>query len=197
MRSPPATGPPSRAASPPGSTTTNFDERGVQRTTLAARIRGEREAPPPQPAGAVRVEQAPAPSPELLAAVAGLVGELSSSAAPPDAELLRSILASPACRLLLARDEAGALLGMLTLVVFPIPTGVRAWIEDVVVATAARGRGVGELLNREALRLAAQLGARSVDLTSRPSREAANRLYAKLGFEPRETNVYRHSGRSR
>ena len=86
---------------------------------------------------------------------------------------------------------------MLTLVVFPIPTGVRAWIEDVVVTTAARGRGVGELLNREALRLAAQLGARSVDLTSRPSREAANRLYAKLGFERRETNVYRHSGRSR
>jgi RimJ/RimL family protein N-acetyltransferase/prolyl-tRNA editing enzyme YbaK/EbsC (Cys-tRNA(Pro) deacylase) len=176
----------------------NFDERGVQRTTLAARIRAAREAPPPQPLpGALRVEQALAPSPELLAGVAALVGELSSSAAPPDAELLRSIIASPACRLLLARDEAGVLLGMLTLVVFPIPTGVRAWIEDVVVATSARGRGVGELLNREALRLAAQLGARSVDLTSRPSREAANRLYAKLGFEPRETNVYRHSGHAR
>ena len=72
---------------------------------------------------------------------------------------------------------------------------MRAWIEDVVVTAAARGRGVGELLNREALRLARELGARTVDLTSRPEREAANRLYAKLGFERRETNVYRHSAR--
>jgi ribosomal protein S18 acetylase RimI-like enzyme len=79
-------------------------------------------------------------------------------------------------------------------VVFRIPTGVRAWIEDVVVDDAARGKGVGEALNRAALELAGRLGARTVDLTSRPSREAANRLYQRLGFVARDTNVYRHSG---
>ena len=81
---------------------------------------------------------------------------------------------------------------MLTLVVFRIPTGVRAWIEDVVVDAAVRGRGVGEALSQAALTRAAAAGARTVDLTSRPSREAANRLYRRLGFVPRETNLYRY-----
>ncbi len=75
---------------------------------------------------------------------------------------------------------------------FRIPTGMRAWIEDVVVDEAARGQGVGEALNREALRLAKERGAITVDLTSRPSREAANRMYQRLGFTQRETNVYRY-----
>jgi ribosomal protein S18 acetylase RimI-like enzyme len=144
------------------------------------------------PAG-VRVEEAVAASPELVEAVGRLTAELSSSAAAPTARHVAAIVESPACRLLIARDGTGAIVGMLTLVVFPIPTGIRAWIEDVVVGETARGGGVGELLNREALALAAALGARTVDLTSRPSREAANRLYARLGFERRETNVYRHS----
>ena len=81
----------------------------------------------------------------------------------------------------------------MTLVVFRIPTGMRAWIEDVVVDGDARGRGVGETLNRRAIELAYGLGASTVDLTSRPSREAANRLYQRLGFELRSTNVYRHN----
>jgi ribosomal protein S18 acetylase RimI-like enzyme len=76
---------------------------------------------------------------------------------------------------------------------FRIPTGVRAWIEDVVVDEEARGHGVGELLNRAALDLARELGAKTVDLTSRPSREAANRLYQRIGFVARDTNVYRYS----
>jgi ribosomal protein S18 acetylase RimI-like enzyme len=82
-------------------------------------------------------------------------------------------------------------IGTLTLALFRIPTGVRAWIEDVVVDEAARGRGAGEALTREALRLAEEAGARTVDLTSRPEREAANRLYQRLGFERRGTSVYR------
>jgi ribosomal protein S18 acetylase RimI-like enzyme len=143
-------------------------------------------------ADAVRVEEAVAVSGELVAAVAKLVGQLSSSARPPTAAALEQIVSSPASRLLLARDPAGRVIGMLTLVVFPIPTGMRAWIEDVVVDRDARGQGVGALLTQEALRLAGAHGARTVDLTSRPSREAANRLYARLGFELRETNVYRH-----
>ena len=143
-------------------------------------------------ADAVRIGEAAAVSGELVAAVAHLVGQLSSSARPPTAAALEQIVASPASRLLLARDAAGRVIGMLTLVVFPIPTGMRAWIEDVVVDRDARGQGVGALLTQEALRLAGAHGARTVDLTSRPGREAANRLYARLGFELRETNVYRH-----
>lgn len=79
----------------------------------------------------------------------------------------------------------------MVLVMFPLPTGNRAWIEDVVVDEVARGAGVGELLNRHAIELATQAGARTVDLTSRPSRAAANRLYQRLGFVTRETTVYR------
>jgi ribosomal protein S18 acetylase RimI-like enzyme len=140
----------------------------------------------------VSIEEAAAVSSELVAAVAALVGQLSPSARAPTPAELEAIVASPASRLLLARDGDGRVIGMLTLVLFPIPTGIRAWIEDVVVDADARGRGVGALLTRAALRLAAAHGARTVDLTSRPGREAANRLYAKLGFALRATNVYRY-----
>jgi ribosomal protein S18 acetylase RimI-like enzyme len=82
--------------------------------------------------------------------------------------------------------------GMLSLVVFSIPTGTKAWIEDVVVDEGARGKGVGRKLMKHALDVAKELGAKSADLTSRPSREAANKLYQTIGFEARETNVYRY-----
>ena len=97
--------------------------------------------------------------------------------------------------MLVARDlrDQGRIVGMLTLIVFRIPTGVRAWIEDVVVDETARGRGVGEALSQEAVRRALDLGARTVELTSRPSREAANRLYQRLGFVRRDSNVYRYT----
>jgi ribosomal protein S18 acetylase RimI-like enzyme len=84
------------------------------------------------------------------------------------------------------------IVGLLTLAIFRIPTGVRAWIEDVVVDDKARGKGVGDALNRAALAEAERRGAKTVDLTSRPSREAANRLYQRLGFKQRDTNVYRY-----
>src|ERR1700758_686861 len=103
------------------------------------------------------------------------------------------MVASPATTLFVARDGTGGeIVGMLTLILVRIPTGVRAWIEDVVVAEEARGMGCGEALSRAALEAASGAGARTVDLTSRPSRDAANRLYQRLGFEPRETNVYRY-----
>jgi ribosomal protein S18 acetylase RimI-like enzyme len=141
---------------------------------------------------AVRIEAAQTLTEELLAAVAALLSQLSRSAAPPDAAALELLLRSPAVRLLVARDDAGAVLGMLTLAVFPIPTGTRAWIEDVVVDERARGRGIAAALTQRALDLARSEGARTVDLTSRPDRDAANRLYARLGFKRRETNVYRY-----
>ena len=126
----------------------------------------------------------------LVAAMARLVPQLSSSNPPPDAAALSAIVASDASVLLLA-EEDGEVVGAMTLVVFTIPTGVRAWIEDVVVDEVARGRGVGDALNRAAIERAREAGARTVDLTSRPSREAANHLYHRLGFEQRDTNVYR------
>jgi ribosomal protein S18 acetylase RimI-like enzyme len=93
---------------------------------------------------------------------------------------------------LLAHDDQGAIIGSLTLAVFRTPTGARAWIEDVVVDEAARGQGAGVALVEAAIRLAGERGARTVDLTSRPSRTAANALYEKIGFGARETNVYRY-----
>lgn len=129
---------------------------------------------------------------DLVGSMARLIPQLSSSSPPPSRSELEAIVDHDACHLLLARDD-DVILGSMTLVVFPIPTGVRAWIEDVVVDGDARGRGVGEALNRRALEIARELGAKTVDLTSRPSREAANRLYQRIGFVPRETNVYRYT----
>jgi ribosomal protein S18 acetylase RimI-like enzyme len=131
-------------------------------------------------------------SDELVAAFARLVPQLSSSAATPTREELEDVVSSPSTTILVARDDDGAIIGSLTLVHFRTPTGARAWIEDVVVDEAARGRGAGAALVDEAIRVAAESGARTVDLTSRPSREAANALYEKIGFHARETNVYRY-----
>jgi ribosomal protein S18 acetylase RimI-like enzyme len=151
------------------------------------------------PAVAVVVEEVTAVTADVREAMARLVPQLSRSAPVPTDDELAEIVSSPATMLLAARvvgddgaDGAGRIVGLLTLAVFRIPTGVRAWIEDVVVDQAVRGQGVGEALTREAVRLAAAAGARTVDLTSRPSREAANRLYRRLGFAVRETNVYRY-----
>jgi ribosomal protein S18 acetylase RimI-like enzyme len=128
---------------------------------------------------------------EVVAAIVGLLPQLSGSAPTPTPASIGEIVASPATVLLVARDEQGAIVGTLTLAVFRIPSGVRAWIEDVIVDTAARGRGAGEAMTRVALDVAVAAGARTVELTSRPSREAANRLYERIGFERRETNVWR------
>jgi ribosomal protein S18 acetylase RimI-like enzyme len=131
-------------------------------------------------------------TPELVDAMARLIPQLSSSNLPPTLPELEAIIGNESCDVLVAHDGE-KIVGSLTLVVFPIPTGIRAWIEDVVVDEAARGKGVGEALNTVALQRARERGAKTVDLTSRPSREAANRLYQRLGFVARETNVYRYT----
>jgi ribosomal protein S18 acetylase RimI-like enzyme len=141
------------------------------------------------PAAAVSI--ASEVTPELVEAMARLVGQLSRSAAAPTEAELAEIVASPATTLLVARDAGGGVTGTLTLALFRIPTGVRAWIEDVVVDESARGQGTGEALTRAAIGIAVGAGARTVDLTSRPDRAAANRLYRRIGFVQRETNVYR------
>jgi ribosomal protein S18 acetylase RimI-like enzyme len=171
--------------------------------------------------GVVRVVAIDAVTDTLVAAIARLVPQLSSSAPPPTATELAAIVGSDATTLFVAELTDGSVadgsaaaaggpadgpghddgdargdrvVGSLTLALFRLPTGVRAWIEDVVVDERARGRGVGEALVQAALAQAAAAGATSVDLTSRPSREAANRLYQRLGFQARQTNVYRYQG---
>jgi len=142
----------------------------------------------------VNVEAVKEVTPELVEAVAALVPQLSSTASAPDGSSLARITEAPGTTLLIGRldIEAHPVVGMLTLVVYRIPTGTHAVIEDVVVDEAARGAGCGEALVAAALEHARDAGAKNVDLTSRPSREAANRLYVRMGFEERETNVYRY-----
>ena len=132
-------------------------------------------------------------TPELVEAFAALIPQLSSSSPPPGRAELAAMVASSASILLVARDRSERVIGSLTLAVFRVPTGLRAWIEDVVVDGSARGAGTGAALVTHAVERARSAGARSVDLTSRPSRESANRLYQRLGFEQRTTNVYRIS----
>jgi ribosomal protein S18 acetylase RimI-like enzyme len=141
---------------------------------------------------AVEIKEVSAITPAVAQAIADMVRQLSSSARVPSRSELEQIAHSPATVLLAARN-ADKIVGMLTLVIFRIPTGVRGIIEDVVVDEAYRGRGIAEALTREALARSEAAGARTLDLTSRPSREAANRLYQKLGFHKRDSNVYRFS----
>ena len=130
---------------------------------------------------------------ELVAAYARLHPQLSRSSPSPDAEALGRIVAHEANTVLVAREgiPGGEIIGAMVLVLYPLPSGLRAWISDVVVDAAARGRGVGAALNLRAVEIARAADARTVDLTSRPDRDAANRLYARLGFKRRATNVYR------
>jgi ribosomal protein S18 acetylase RimI-like enzyme len=141
----------------------------------------------------VMVDAVAAVTDEVADAVARLLPQLSPGSAAPDREQLERIVAGPATTLLLAR-RGGPVVGMLTLVRVRVPSGLLARIEDVVVDEGARRHGVGEALTRTALAMAFRDGATSVDLTSRPSREAAHRLYRRLGFEVRDTAVYRHRG---
>jgi ribosomal protein S18 acetylase RimI-like enzyme len=139
---------------------------------------------------AVKIEVLQGVTDEVVSALKLLLPQLSTSAPPLDREILANVISQPGSSLLVAYAE-GKIVGMLTLVTFPIPTGLRAWIEDVVVDNSARGKGIGTALTQEAIRLAKKKGARTVDLTSRPSRQAAHRLYEGLGFQIRDSRVYR------
>ena len=139
---------------------------------------------------AADIEIATAVDDELVATVARILPLLSSSA-PPSAEHLRAIVEGPDTALFLARLD-GRIVGILTLAMYRIPTGNRAWIEDVIVDESAARQGIGEALSVAAIEEARRRGAKDVRLTSRPKREAANRLYRRIGFEIYETNVYKY-----
>ena len=128
---------------------------------------------------------------EIYDAFQRLIPQLSSIM-PPTRDEVRDLVLADATTLLVARSDSGnkSIVGALTLICFRVPTGLRAIIEDIVVDESARGRGIGEMLTREALRLAEAYGAKGVMLTSNPRREAANRLYQKIGFKAWQTNLY-------
>ena len=135
------------------------------------------------------IEEISVISPELMDAVRRLVPQLTLK--PPTSDLeLAALVQSEASTLLIARDDSNAIVGMACVSVYRVPTGVRAIIEDVVVDDAARGQGIGEALTRRCLNIARSRNAAHVTLTSNPAREAANRLYLRMGFTLRETNSY-------
>ena len=139
----------------------------------------------------VKVEIATTLTPAIVDAVDRLVPQLSQSKPPPSVDELGELVSSPATDLFIALDDDGTIVAMATLVNFRIPTGLRGWIEDVVVDESARGRGVGEAVTQAMLDRARELGCLTVDLTSRPARDVANRLYQRAGFVKRDTNVWR------
>ena len=138
------------------------------------------------------IEEVDVVGPEVVQALRRLIPQLSQSAPTVEAYDLESIVAAPDTTLFVARNDAG-IVGTLTLVLFRSPSGARGWIEDVVVDVAVRGQGVGEALVDAAIALARKASSRTLDLTSNPKREGANRLYVRCGFVQRETNVYRFS----
>ncbi|MFJ8538061.1 GNAT family N-acetyltransferase [Streptomyces sp. NPDC093591] len=138
----------------------------------------------------IRVDIIREASQELVDAFGRLLPQLSSTAKPLDHDAVERMVTCDANTVLVARTSE-TIVGTLTLVMLPLPSGLRARIEDVVVDSAARGQGVAGLLTQEALRIAREAGARTVDLTSRPDRAAANRLYERLGFRTRQSTVYR------
>ncbi|MBW8825513.1 MAG: GNAT family N-acetyltransferase [Acidobacteria bacterium] len=140
----------------------------------------------------VRVVEATTVTPALVEALGALLPHLSRSSPPPTEGEVREMVEAPGTVLFTAVDDDEHIVGTLTLVLFRIPTGVRAWIEDVIADPAASGQGIGKLLTDAALAEARRRGAKNVDLTSRPSREAANHIYKSMGFQARETNVYRY-----
>jgi ribosomal protein S18 acetylase RimI-like enzyme len=140
----------------------------------------------------VKVEIATTLTPAIVDAVDRLVPQLSQSKPPPSVDELGELVSSPATDLFIALDDDGTIVAMATLVNFRIPTGLRGWIEDVVVDESARGQGIGEAVTQAMLDRARELGCLTVDLTSRPTRDVANRLYQRAGFVMRDTNVYRY-----
>jgi len=141
----------------------------------------------------MKVEIATTVTPQLMSAVERLVPQLSRSSPPLTVAELEEIVTSPATDFFVATADDGTLVGVATLVTFRIPTGVRAWVEDVIVDSETRGTGVGRAITEAMIERSREMGAVTVDLTSRPSREAANRLYQRIGFVQRDTNVYRYT----
>jgi len=131
---------------------------------------------------------------EIYNVMIKLLSQLTSSELSFSQKDLKRIVTSKNSILFAAVDKElnSNIFGILTLVLIDIPTAAFARIEDVVVDKTARGKGIGETITLAAIQRARELGITKIDLTSSPSRKAANRLYQRLGFKQRTTNVYRY-----
>lgn len=138
----------------------------------------------------MKIEIATDITPEIYAAMQRLLPQLSESIVIVPIDQMREIVKSGTGHMLLARDNDNNICGILTLTVFRIPAEIRAFIDDVIVDSAARGTGVGRMLTAAAIDIARDLGAGSVNLTTNPARTAANKLYQSMGFFQRDANVY-------
>jgi len=136
----------------------------------------------------MKIEKVETADEELVATIAALLPQLTEARTPPSLEKLQEVVSTQT--LLLARDDDGQVLGTLTFVLYRVSSGLKGRIEDVIVDSSARGQGVGEALTREGMRLANEAGVLMLELTSMPYRQAANRLYKRLGFVRKPTNVY-------
>ena len=136
----------------------------------------------------MKIEHVTEASDELVTTIRALLPQLTEARTPPTLEQLQDVVSNQT--LLVARDDDGGILGTLTFVLYRVASGVKGRIEDVIVDESARGQGVGEALVREGMRLANEAGVLMLELTSMPYRQAANRLYRRLGFVRKPTNVY-------
>ena len=138
----------------------------------------------------VRIETVTEATAEVHAALAHLLPQLNDKLPVPTMERIEALVADPAVTLLLAKD-GDEVVGTTTVIVYTTPFWIKARLDEVVVDEAARGKGVGAALVNAALDVAREKGAQVAELQSGVQREAANRLYPRMGFKPRETNVYR------
>jgi ribosomal protein S18 acetylase RimI-like enzyme len=129
---------------------------------------------------------------EIYDAFQRLVPQLTNNNPPPSLDELTALVRDPSSTLMVARSDAGKIIGALTLAVYRVPTGIRSIIEDVIVDNSARGQGIGEALMARAIEVAREKGASNISLTCNPMRESANRLYQRMGFKKRETNAYQY-----
>jgi Predicted acetyltransferase len=139
---------------------------------------------------AMKINQLTVESQEILNKINSLLNVLTADARVLTFDDLVEILNSDNTAVFIA-EEDGKIVGMMTFVTYRIPSGLKAWIEDVAVDTSKQGKGIGKALIERAIEYAKQLNISKVDLTTAPFRVAANALYQKLGFVKRETNVYR------
>ena len=140
----------------------------------------------------MRIEIVTQADEELYEAFQRLVPQLTDNNPPPSLNDLADLVRDASSTLMIARDDSGKIVGALTLSVYRVPTGIRSIIEDVIVDNSARGQGIGDALMNYAINLAREKGAQNISLTSNPMREAANRLYLRVGFKKRETNAYQY-----
>ncbi len=136
----------------------------------------------------MKIEQVHQADEKLVETIRALLPQLTEARTPPTLVQLEDVVSNQT--LLVAHGDDGKILGTLTFVLYRVASGIKGRIEDVIVDESARGQGVGEALVREGMRLANEAGVLMLELTSMPYRQSANRLYKRLGFVRKPTNVY-------